>query len=179
MKRYPIFLLTLILVLLNTGCGPAVTNSTKEPTKMAASLTATPTAQGLTGIVTPNAVFGPNEALACRQTIQSLYAIDTYCPNNLKGLENLYTQAFLQKYPPSLDRCASIQKYEITKLLFQTDPGFPQPLDTPEPGIFRYYAEILFTYKSDTSTPAAASPTWIQVRIENNQCKIDGVNGGG
>lgn len=179
MKHYPCFLLTIILAFLITSCGSAVTNPTKEPTKTMASLTATPTSQGSTGIITPNSVFGSNEDLACRQTIQSLYTIDAYCPNDLKGLESLYTKSFIQKYPPSLDRCTSIQKYKITKLLFQTDPGFQQPLDTPEPGTYRYYAEILFIYKSDTNTPAAASPTWIQVRMEDNQCKIDDVNGGG
>jgi hypothetical protein len=159
--RYYIFLLILILLFFNSSCGSA------GPVMKDATQTGE---------------FGATQSAACRQTIQNLYTISFYCPDNLRALQSLFTEAYIQKYNPSLERCSLIEKYEIIELLSQNDADFPQPLNTPGPGVYLYYAEVLITEKPGVSSLGATNPgrVWIRLRIEENgRCKIDGVDGGG
>ena len=182
MKHDLTFLLVLVLMCSSCGSARSITNDSTLPT---ASLAAASASVDLAGVVTKNGtqtnVFGADQDRACRQTIQNLYTVQAYCPDNLNALQSLYTQTFIQKYHPSLDRCRLVQKYEIAKLLFQNEPDFPQPIDTPEPGVYRYYTVIVLTDNPQGNLPGStiSSQTWIQVRIENNRCKIDDLNGGG
>lgn len=132
----------------------------------------------------PTATANPNinPDQFCRQTIQNLYNIQFYCPDDLSALQSLYTESFLQRYNLTLDRCQSIQKYEITKFVSQGSQDYPQPLDTPEPDTYGFYIELLITPKPNVgafNSPDHPSPIWLQTRIENGKCKVDNVNNGG
>lgn len=119
---------------------------------------------------------------ACRETIQKLYTIETYCPNNIDALQSLYSDSFNQDYPPTLERCQNIQSYKIHRLLSSNESGFPsRPTYTKPADVLEYFVEIEIEPQPGMSIPGNnPSYIWLQMRInESGQCKVDDLSGGG
>lgn len=123
----------------------------------------------------------PSQDIACRQTIKKLYSIESYCPNNLIALQQLFTENFNQKYKPSLDRCNQINKYNIIKLLSPNDNNFPATINEADAlDTLFYYVEVEIESKSGTALGNNPSSEWIYLKVnELGQCKIDKITGGG
>lgn len=122
-----------------------------------------------------------NQDRSCRETIQKLYSLESYCPDNLIALQQLFTEEFNQQYKPSLDRCTEINEYTITKLLSSNDNDFPSTnYETNTPNVLIYYIEVKIESKSGIPLGNVPSPAWIHMKInEINQCQIDEITGGG
>lgn len=118
---------------------------------------------------------------SCRQTIQRLYSVEEYCPNNLEALQQLFTEEFNQKYKPSLDRCNQVNKYHIIKLLSISDKDFPATINAANStGSLIYYVEIETESKSGMALGNNPSALWIYMKVNgSDQCKIDEITGGG
>ena len=157
MKRSNLLLLVLLLSLLNGGCGQA-RNKAEDASALA-------------------------QDTSCRQTIQKLYSLETYCPSNLEALRQLYTENFVQYYQPSLDRCNDIRSYRIVSLLSQNDADFPHiynPYPSSAPNTLVYYAVVEIEMKSEGRPIPSPSPLWLSVQVdESGGCKVDQISGGG
>ncbi|MBI5932805.1 MAG: hypothetical protein HY867_03785 [Chloroflexi bacterium] len=121
---------------------------------------------------------------SCRQTIQKLYSLETYCPNNLEALRQLYTENFVQYYQPSLDRCNDdISSYRIVSLLSQNDADFPHiynPYPASAPDTLVYYAVVEIEMKSVGRPVPSPASLWLSMRVdESGDCKVDQISGGG
>jgi hypothetical protein len=160
MKRSNLLLVFLILII-NNGC--------KE--------TRVKQDESLISIYTPS----PTQDMSCRQTIQKLYSIESYCPDNLIALQQLFTKDFNQQYKPSLDRCNEINKYSITKLLSPGDNDFPATINESNAlDTLIYYVEIEIESKSGMPLGNTPSAAWIYMKVnELGQCQIDKITGGG
>lgn len=133
---------------------------------------------------TPSPIENSNieQDKVCRETIQKLYEIETYCPNNLEARQNLFTDSFNKNYPPSLKICQDIQSYKIVKMLSSDDPNFPLRPNHKKPSdSLEYFLEI--EIKSQPGKPfggSGPSYAWIQMKInEVGECKVDDISGGG
>ena len=118
----------------------------------------------------------------CRQTIQNLYSVNFYCPNNLKALKSLFTNSFNEKTSPSLDRCGYMSGYKILKLLSSNQTGYPVTPDTPDvKGPIKYYAEVEAEVFAGKSMPGNNPfSVWITLQMDKpGTCKINDINGGG
>jgi hypothetical protein len=133
--------------------------------------------ESLRPIYTPS----PTEDISCRQTIQKLYSIESYCPDNLIALQQLFTEDFNQQYKPSLNRCNAINKYSITKLLSPGENDFPASINESHTlDTLIYYVEIEIESKSEMPLGNTPSPAWIYMKVnELGQCQIDKMTGGG
>ena len=120
---------------------------------------------------------------SCRQTIQKLYSLETYCPNNLEALRQLYTDNFLQQHQPSLERCNDISSYKIISLLSPNDADFPHiynPYPSSAPNALVYYAVVEIEMKSEGRPTPSPAPVWLSTQVdESGACKADQISGGG
>jgi hypothetical protein len=139
----------------------------------------------------PNGKALSDQDKTCRQTIQNVYSVDFYCPDNLNALKGLYTDSFNQNFPLSLERCEYFSSYKILKLLSSNDPNYPKSLDVYPKSVDesnqggstrrRYYAEIEATVFEGKSMPGTnPSSAWITMQIDKSgKCRISDINGGG
>jgi hypothetical protein len=160
MRQSRLLLLALLILIMNNGCKETRIQQDEYPTS----------------IHTPNPVLD----MSCRQTIQKLYSIESYCPNNLTALQQLFTENFNQQYPPSLNRCNEVSKYSITKLLSQNEIDFPTTMDHANlAGTLLYYVEIEVESKSGMALGNNPTSGWIYMKVDEvGQCKIDRMTGG-
>ncbi len=104
----------------------------------------------------------------CRQTIQKLYSLETYCPDNLSALQNLFTEDFNRQNKLTLERCTDVSSYKV--LTF----------DSKLPGTIEYLAKITITSRSGNSLGNNPALVWLHMQTDDTgNCKIDGVHGGG
>lgn len=132
-------------------------------------------------LATKASPLGINEDNACRQTIQKLYSIETYCPDNLTALQSLFTDDFNRQSKFTLERCDEISRYEILTLVPEDDADFPENPNDPEPpGVVEYFAKINIVSKSGNALGNNPALVWLHMKVdESGQCKIDNIHGGG
>ncbi len=118
---------------------------------------------------------------ACRQTIQKLYSTETYCPDNLIALQNLFTEDFNRQNKLTLERCAEVSSYKALTLFSENGPGFfNHPDGFKSPDTMEYLAKITITSKSGNSLGNNPSFVWLHMKTDDaGNCKIDDIHGGG
>ncbi len=117
----------------------------------------------------------------CRQTIQKLYSLETYCPDNLSALQNLFTEDFNRQNKLTLERCTDVSSYKVLTLLSENESGFFNNSDDSKlPGTIQYLAKITITSRSGNSLGNNPALVWLHMQTDDTgNCKIDGVRGGG
>ncbi len=141
----------------------------------------------LLGLILGSVGCGPAPSVAssvdraCRQTIQKLYSLGTYCPDNLLALQNLFTEGFNRQNKLTLERCTEVSSYKVLTLLSENEPGFfNNPDDSKLPGTMEYLAKITITSKSGNSLGNNPSFVWLHMKTDDaGNCKIDNLHGGG
>lgn len=161
MKRIRPFFFFLLIFAVNYGCA-------KIPSIQAEALQ-TPTSE--------NSL----QDISCKDTIQKLYSIEAYCPNNLTVLQQLFTKEFNEQYKPSLERCNQVKNYSIVKLLSPRDKDFPATIiENDNPNALVYYVEFETESTSGVTLDNNPSIVWIYMKADRiGQCKIDDISGGG
>lgn len=122
-----------------------------------------------------------NAGQVCRQTIQELYSLETYCPDDLSALQNLFTEDFNRQNKLTLERCTDVSSYKVLTLLSENESGFfNNPDDSKLPGTIEYLAKIAITSKSGNSLGNNPALVWLHMKTDDTgNCKIDSIHGGG